>query len=286
MPQKFILPWLPPMDDSKDRRLAVFLLGDGAAERLERWRSILSATETFFHSFYTPKLNETSFLQQIVPASAAEAVARTCWALWKDQPERIWNIVAEWTDQGAALDMASFQLLITGSELGHLSFDSAVETLGTWLAEGPQKSHAAACLLPPVLASMPPHWNANKLQDWTEHPQPHLLRDLVLSLFSLKPEPCIRLFFAWAQDERHRFDGILVDCLQNLPVPEHESAVENRNIEAKFRHLREIVGKTNPRLTRKIDQFRQRLHDATGKKANDPPRRASGSRGPGPDRKR
>jgi hypothetical protein len=279
------------MDDSKDLlRRRIFLAGhEFPLLDLESWEPIIPA-DTHFDWLHGSDLYRPRFLWRHTPATlfpAAEAVARTCWTLWKDKPERIWDLVAEWADQGGALAAASLQILVTGSELGHLTPDAALETLGPWLAEGSAKSRAAARLLPPVLAAMPGRWDADQLRDWMGHSQPNLLRDIIVSLFPLQPEPCIQLFFAWAQDEDRRFDGLLVDCFQNLPAPELESPAEYRKVETRLRHLRVVAGnKRNPRLNRKIGQFLQKLHGAAGKKANDPPRRGPGSRGgPGPDRR-
>jgi hypothetical protein len=147
----------------------------------------------------------------VARSNAVNAVARAAWVLWKDDPERVGDLVRQWTPESEILAEAGQKMLALGREQGYLSPGWAYQRIERWLRGGVERDRNAALMA-------------------------------AARLFDREPERTLKVLKEWLARHEQVFDDFIADlCGGHLGLPVGERPVARATLERQLERAQSVV---------------------------------------------
>jgi hypothetical protein len=213
---------------------------------------------------------------------AIQTVAKTVWILWGNEPERLWELLRDWSTQGSVLKAACGKIIENGFSERRFTPMEAFHKVEGWLIERDELSRpkadtslhptAAANLIEFVipaiskasLSDLAANWtaaNVKKSGDGFSIAMEHI--------FFKNPAWVLKVFSQWARKKEKVYNHIIASTLSGIAFGnDYRLQLQNdAALERQLLALRAVCSEEDLRKT--IQRLVKRLRDRRSKKRNE-----------------
>jgi hypothetical protein len=203
-----------------------------------------------------------------VTTPADDFVAKTVWILWKDDHEKVWEIIFKWSNTHDILLPACNRIIKMGLSYSYFTIEQVFKKIEVLLLDGDKDKTKAASSL---LFAIPLKFLIDTTSEWRtieNDNQSNALTIFMLHIFRNNPSKCLNVLIHWANNGENIFDEVIANVLEKISEQPNNTTEFHKSILKQLFVLKSILVKHNKRANQSILKVIKLAKDKISKNIN------------------